>query len=246
MKRNNSWKWALVAFLVAWSIYQFYPPAPRDLIAQFKSDATVAAQTDTNFTAIVQRAQDLRKKNSTRDFGNLLEAIGTNDIRPYFSDFDTKAEQNPTRTILNRVQHNAAGKINLGIDLQGGTSFLVGMDTNNLEKSSDRERILSQALEVLRKRVDKFGVAEPIIQPAGADRILIQLPGLSEDQKETYRHQIETAAFLEFRLVHENSEELIKQGIIEPGYEVLQQKTKNPDGTFALQQYLVQKRSAKG
>jgi SecD/SecF fusion protein len=44
---------------------------------------------------------------------------------------------------------------------------------------------LSQAVEVLRKRVDRFGVAEPVIQSAGGNRILIQLPGLSPSDKES-------------------------------------------------------------
>ena len=47
-------------------------------------------------------------------------------------------------------------------------------------------------MEVLRKRVDKFGVAEPIIQPAGENRILIQLPGLSEAEKESAKNQIQS------------------------------------------------------
>ncbi len=90
------------------------------------------------------------------------------------------------------MQRDAAGKIKLGLDLQGGTSFLVEMDTNALAnaqedtgtnhvaRAPDVSGALSQAVEVLRKRVDAFGVAEPVIQPAGGNRILIQLPGLSQ------------------------------------------------------------------
>ena len=91
---------------------------------------------------------------------------------------------------MNQLQRDAAGKIKLGIDLQGGTSFLVEMDTNELvsadqngtnqvARAPDVSGALSQAVEVLRKRVDHFGVAEPVIQPAGGNQILIQLPGLS-------------------------------------------------------------------
>lgn len=243
MKRNNSWKWALVVFLVAWSIWSLYPPAPRPLIEQFKNEAT---QTDATFSNIVERAEELQKKNPANAFGNLQEAIGTNDIRPYFSFIETKAELDPTRAILNRLQRDAAGKVKLGIDLQGGTSFIVAMDTNTLANSSDRQRALSQAVEVLRKRVDKFGVAEPLLRPAGNDRIEIDLPGVSEQLKDEYRKQIETAAFLEFRLVHENSAELLSKGIIEPGYEILKEKRRNPDGSESLVPYLVSKKPAKG
>ena len=57
----------------------------------------------------------------------------------------------------------AAGKIRLGLDLQGGTSFRVKMDTSAITNKQDSTAALSQAVEVLRKRVDRFGVAEPRI-----------------------------------------------------------------------------------
>ena len=104
---------------------------------------------------------------------------------------------------MNHLQRDAAGKIKLGIDLQGGTSFLVEMDTNVLFSSNTNNirqtrtevasAALSQAIEVLRKRIDRFGVAEPIIQSAGGNRILIQLPGLSrvgQGKRPRTNHQV--------------------------------------------------------
>ncbi len=251
MKRNNFWKWAFVVFLVVWSLWQMYPPTSRDLIEQFKDDAM---QTDTNFTAIVKRAEELRGNDPARSYSSLREAIGTNDIKRYFTFIDTKAELDATQSILNRLQKNAAGKIKLGLDLQGGTSFLVGMDTSKLEISDTnvltrgeaKEHALSQAVEVLRKRIDKFGVAEPLIQPAGSDRILIQLPGLSEELKEEYKRKIQKAAYLEFRLVHEKSKDLLDQGLTEPGYDILRTKRRNKDNTSTIESYLVQKKTARG
>ena len=64
----------------------------------------------------------------------------------------------------------------------------------------------------MRKRVDRFGVAEPLIQPKGNNRILVQLPGLSAAEQQTAEETIKRAAFLEFKLVHDQSDELIKQG----------------------------------
>ena len=89
------------------------------------------------------------------------------------------------------------------------------MDTASW-KGSDATFALDQAVEVLRKRVDRFGVAEPIIQPAGNNRILIQLPGLSEADREAALRTIQKAAYLEFRLVHPESDRLVAEGIIEP------------------------------
>ena len=65
-------------------------------------------------------------------------------------------------------------------------------------------------MEVLRKRIDRFGVAEPIIQSAGGNRILIQLPGLSQSDKESAREQIQRTAYLEFRMVRDDSDEIIQ------------------------------------
>ena len=74
-------------------------------------------------------------------------------------------------------------KIRLGLDLQGGTSFLlrlVGEDGEQINTST-----LDQAIEVIRKRVDKFGVSEPVIAAQGRDRILVQIPGLDTAQLAT-------------------------------------------------------------
>ncbi|MGA2663076.1 MAG: hypothetical protein ABSH34_36825, partial [Verrucomicrobiota bacterium] len=210
--RNNRGKFFLVISIIAWSLYEMYPPAGRDLAKQFQAKAV---RKDAAFADILGRQRSLRQKRPDRPFANLAEAIGTNDISRYFPAYEAGDEANPTRAILNRLQGEAAGKIKLGLDLQGGTSFLVGLDTNYLAadasaavpQSERLHQALSQAAEVLRKRVDRFGVAEPIIQPAGSDRILVQLPGLSDADKDSARAQIQKAAHLEFRLVHPQSKE---------------------------------------
>ncbi len=244
MNRKNLWRLLFTVFVTAWALYEIYPPTPRDLIDTFEK---LAVNKDTNFTAIVTNARKLKEQYPDRAYGNLLVAIGTNDITAYFPDVDVKSEKDPTRAILNYVQRKAAGEIKLGLDLQGGTSFLVGIDTNKLNKTDAEARhaALSQAVEVLRKRVDKFGVAEPIIQPAGEDRILIQLPGLSEADKESARRQIEKAAFLEFRLVHPQSDDFIKKGIVPPGYEILKERRRQGNKEY-YEPLIVSKKAERG
>jgi protein-export membrane protein SecD len=58
---------------------------------------------------------------------------------------------------------------------------------------------LEQAREIIRNRVDEFGVAEPIIQIEGADRILIQLPGVQDPERAL--QLIGQTALLEYKLV---------------------------------------------
>jgi SecD/SecF fusion protein len=256
MKNPKFW-WSFIAFLVAWSLWEMYPPTNRDLLQTFQEQAA-SAKIDTNFTAIVNRAQDLDKLHSEpqQQFGNLLTAVGTNDIRPYFPYINVANEPHPTMAILNAVQKKALGKIKLGLDLQGGTEFLVSLDTNHVNagdtnstesaRSAERQRLVSEAAEVLRRRVDNLGVAEPVIQAQGEDHVMIQLPGLSEAAQEEAKKNIQKAAYLEFRLVHPDSAKLIDEGTRLPGYQVLTMTRKNPDGTTKLDRYMVQKKLANG
>jgi SecD/SecF fusion protein len=117
------------------------------------------------------------------------------------------------------------------------------MDTNQLAKATDSSTALSHAVEVLRKRVDKFGVAEPVIQPEGNDRILVQLPGLSAADQESAKAAIQRAAFLEFRLVSPTSDQDIKDGIVQPGYEILKRKERMRNGRERTEEVEVRKKA---
>ena len=245
MKNNDFWKFILVAFIICWSLYEVYPPTSRDLVQEFESRAV---NRDATFAGIVARLEPLQTARPDREFANLQEAIGTNDIQPYFPFVSAKNQPDPNMFVLNQLQRDAAGKIKLGLDLQGGTSFLVEMDTNNLANPDDASGALSQAVEVLRKRIDQFGVAEPVIQPAGGNRILIQLPGLSEAVKESAKTQIQKAAYLEFRLVKEDSQQIIDNHLpIPPGYELLKHVEPPVDGKpQPVEEAVVKKRAENG
>lgn len=245
MKRNNFWRVTIVLVVLFWSLYEIYPPTPRNLVQEFTKEARVAPG-DTTFSNIVFQARALQQVNPDRAYANLETAIGTNDIAGFFPQFDAHNEAHPTTYILNRLQRKAAGRIKLGLDLQGGTSFLVEMDTSKLANTNEITGALSQAVEVLRKRVDRFGVAEPIIQPAGENRILIQLPGLSEADRARAMTNIQKVAFLEFRLVHEQSDELIHNGEVPPGYVLLKRKERTRDGGERLDQVIVKKTGERG
>ncbi len=120
-------------------------------------------------------------------------------------------------------------KIHLGLDLQGGSSFLVRLVPPTDENGQTRKitpEMQDQAVEVIRKRVDQFGVSEPVITKQGTDRILVQIPGLDTAQIENARQQLQRVAKLEFRLVHPQSDELVPQieagtHFTPPGYVIL-------------------------
>src|SRR6266705_1299917 len=255
MKQNNRWRFILVILIVVWSLYEIYPPTSRDLASEFTS---LADHQDAAFTNILQRLAPLQTARPDREFANLQEAIGTNSIEKYFPFVTANNQLHPTTYVLNQIQRDAAGKIKLGIDLQGGTSFLVEMDTNALANAADNGTngvshapdiggALSQAVEVLRRRVDPLGVTEPVIQPAGGNRILIQLPGLSASEREGTTEKIKKKAYLEFRMVSEDSDKIIRNGDpIPPGYELLKRIQPQPSGPPQVEQVIVNKRAVNG
>src|SRR6266536_2086524 len=112
-------------------------------------------------------------------------------------------------------------KIALGLDIQGGTSFLI-----RLKGDKDVTKgMLDQAVEVIRKRIDYFGASEPIISPVGNDRILVQIPGLDTAKIQEARDQLSRVAKLEFRLVYPDNGQRLKaidegKDVIPPDYRI--------------------------
>lgn len=82
----------------------------------------------------------------------------------------------------------------LGLDLEGGTSVILTATGEEV-----REDVLQQTVEIIRQRIDALGVAEPEVSIGGTDNILIQLPGV-EDEEEALE-VIGSTAQLTFRQV---------------------------------------------
>jgi len=86
-------------------------------------------------------------------------------------------------------------KINLGLDLQGGSHVILEcVDTPNAPVDNDA---VNRVLEIIRNRIDQLGVSEPVIQRQGATRILVQLPGVADPEAAV--DLIGKTALLEFK-----------------------------------------------
>jgi len=88
----------------------------------------------------------------------------------------------------------------LGLDLQGGMHLALELDQSK-QVSSDPKRDLQLALTVLRKRIDEFGVTEPLIQQVGNDRIVVELAGIKDPARA--KAIVQRSAFLEFKITDE-------------------------------------------
>ncbi|MDO8525753.1 MAG: protein translocase subunit SecD [Candidatus Omnitrophota bacterium] len=99
------------------------------------------------------------------------------------------------------------GRINLGLDLQGGMHVVLRVDASKVPLETRKDAI-DRAMEIIRNRVDQFGVGEMSIQRQGKDNIIVQLPGITD--RDRALEIIGKTAHLEFKLVSDNMEDLKK------------------------------------
>ncbi len=98
------------------------------------------------------------------------------------------------------VGYLITNEIKLGLDLQGGMHLVLEVDDPEGTMTADaRSDAIDRAERILRTRIDEFGVAEPLIQKIGSERIVVELPG-NEDEDRA-KNVIQQSAFLEFKLV---------------------------------------------
>ncbi len=100
-------------------------------------------------------------------------------------------------------------RVNLGLDLQGGMHLILKVDTDKVPPEA-RGDAPERALEVIRNRIDQFGVKEPSIHQQGKDHIVVQLPGITD--RERALEIIGKTAHLEFKLVSDDPN-LLKQAL---------------------------------
>ncbi len=111
-------------------------------------------------------------------------------------------------------------KINLGLDLRGGMHLVLRVETAKLTPAAKNDAV-ERAIEIVRNRIDQFGVSEPLIQRQGQDQIVVQLPGVTD--RERAKDLIGKTALLEFKLVNSLSQDIADaaSGKVPEGYEYL-------------------------
>src|SRR3954467_3128828 len=109
------------------------------------------------------------------------------------------------RTVVERVKRNGEfvydtvrrGPLKRGLDLQGGMYLALDVDESK-GPVPDKSKAIDNALKVVRNRIDEFGVSEPVVQKAGNDRIIVELPGIDDPRRA--QDVVQKSAFLEFQI----------------------------------------------
>ena len=110
------------------------------------------------------------------------------------------------RTVVERVKRNGVFvsdtvrrvPLKRGLDLQGGMHLTLEVDESK-QVVANKSEALDRALKVVRQRIDEFGVAEPVVQKVGKERLIVELPGI--DDAARAQDVVQKSAFLEFQIV---------------------------------------------
>jgi preprotein translocase subunit SecD len=103
-------------------------------------------------------------------------------------------------TTNNVIQYDTLRRIPIrrGLDLEGGMHLTLEVDESKGAVANKSDAI-DRALKVVRTRIDQFGVAEPVVQRVGTDRMVVELPGV-QDQQRAY-DIVKEAAYLQMEIV---------------------------------------------
>lgn len=139
-------------------------------------------------------------KNSPISFIVILLALGAAVyyLIPSFQYYSKSPEQR--QELVAKDPSLLTKVINLGLDLQGGMRLVLEIDRSSLTDQQDKD-IIDRAYAIIENRINALGVAEPTIQKQGDNRLIVELPGLSNEQ--AARDVIGRTAQLEFKLLRD-------------------------------------------
>jgi preprotein translocase subunit SecD len=197
MTKNLRWRLLIILAVLALAVVAFYPPRQKvrlgldlkggvHLVLRVQSDDALTVETD-------QSMERLRDELARRNIGV------------------TVARETPTRFAVAGVPAGQDAEFRRIADEQigaiynresgAGGSYAFEMKSNEAVRA--REETVRQALQTIERRVNEFGVAEPIVAPHGTagDQILVQMPGVTDVARA--KELIRSTALLELKLVEQ-------------------------------------------
>ncbi len=199
MERNLASRAIIIAVVLGVAIYSAYPPEESihlgldlrggmHLVLQVQTDDAVRAETDNIIESLERELEDkeITGAEFQRTGDSSFEIVGVPAER-----FDEIEDDLVDRFYQGWILRRLGDRLQLTL--------------SNSEAGNLREMAVNQARETIRKRIDAFGVAEPVIhdEGLGSNRIVVQLPGVDDPQR--VKDLIKNTAFLEFRLVKDGT-----------------------------------------
>ncbi|HEY5078491.1 MAG TPA: protein translocase subunit SecD, partial [Opitutaceae bacterium] len=245
MFKRNLWKIILSLAVTGWAVAELFPLKDIPFPVYAKEKATVRKA---EFSALLDQADARFKSGAATSDYMALKQIGKEskiDMTQFFPDvqLEDKLSLNKRNDILLKYLLDSSKKaIKLGLDLQGGVGVTLEADLGGktgLDADRERQEKLSKAIEIIDARINGLGVTEPLVRAIGANRIEIQLPGISTKDNPDIIKDIGKPAKLEFRKVYD---ERTAGGEVPPGYELMAVDPEGLIGNGGSQEQLYIKR----
>jgi preprotein translocase subunit SecD len=231
MRKGLQWKLILTLAVLGLSIFLAYPPKDKiklgldlkggiHLVLQVITEDAINVETDQE----IIRFQELFKKNAIT--------------------FQTATKDRPGRFVFTGTSAGQEGKTRDLIDQYtrdwdySFTGDKLTFTIKALVTQALKDQAVSQTVETIRNRIDQFGVAEPLIQRQGSERIVVELPGVTDPDR--VKDLIKVTAILEWKLVKAgpapDEETLLKEygGKTPEDMEVLKGDPKRGEAGFFL------------
>jgi preprotein translocase subunit SecD len=193
VKRNLLWRGLLILATILASVAAATPPKQKinlgldlrggmHLVLQVHTEDALRAETDGDMARLAQQVKDDTQGKTE------IKPRRTGDTQivvPGLTPEAKTAVLDAAKRVLSRFNHGDQGD-------------RVTFDMFPADVSKLKEQSVNQAVQTIRNRIDAYGVTEPVIQAAGGERIVVQLPGV--DDFDRVRKLIKNTAFLEFRI----------------------------------------------
>jgi SecD/SecF fusion protein len=229
MFKRNLWKIILSLVIAGWAASELIPIKDVPFPEYAKKHAS--AKTG-EFNGLLSQAAALNHSGGASSEFVALKQIADDskiDLTQFFPDIRLEDTlRNVTKRneiLLNELFRRSKGRLQLGLDLQGGVGITLeaslGDKTLGLDQESARQKKLSKAIDIITARINSIGVVEPLIRELGSNRIEVQMPGVSTKENPDLFKQLVKPARLDFRMVDPDATPaMVAPGDVPPGYEI--------------------------
>ncbi len=242
MLRRHLWKLTLSAALVLWSVFTLMPLKDQDFAGYVKQEAS---HQPAEFAKVLTEVEARIKSGRAPSVYVALKQIGVEqklDLSQFFPQIRLESTltnvEKRNNILLNELLRRSKSPLQLGLDLKGGVAYTLEIEaaaaSGNPEAGQEK---LSKAIEIIDNRINGLGVTEPIIRAIGANRIEVQLPGVSTKDNPEIATNLVKPARLDFKMVHPV---IAPPQDTPPGYErmVLEQEGRQGSQSYTEELYV--------
>jgi SecD/SecF fusion protein len=243
MLRRHLWKLTLSAAIVLWAVFTLLPLKDQPFGDYLKKEASAKPA---EFAKLMGDVSARVQSGRAPTIFVALKQIGAEqkiDLSQFFPDIRLESTltnvEKRNSILLNELLRRSKSPLQLGLDLKGGVAYTLEVDANAVSAGSEQagQEKLKKAIEIIDNRINGLGVTEPIIRAVGANRIEVQLPGVSTKDNPEVAANLVKPARLDFKMVHPF---LAPPQEAPPGYErmVLEQEARPGAQSYVEELYV--------